>query len=225
MSTNEVREAAERLRLAQTDFIAAYGSDFAPMEAGRDRNIVINAYLAEHDPTPIDEAWLRSVGAAPPSQEDMESSLAEIAKYDAELLEDKLTRAIYECVKITVTQAACCAQIARLEIERQSAHKPIPATAEVELPDGPGVWLSRTAALREQLAECQSKLESAHDPNSVGNIAWLANQYKLRAEAAEERERRLREGLENITGFCHIDNAEGAAQIARSALAAQEPAQ
>lgn len=42
--------------------------------------------------------------------------------------------------------------------------------------------------VRERMAElddAKGKLESAHNPKSVGNIAWLASQYLRRAEDAE----------------------------------------
>lgn len=56
-------QAAERLRiLARDGGMAAYGKEFFPMEVGRDRHVVIEAYLALTDPTPLSNEWLDSVG-------------------------------------------------------------------------------------------------------------------------------------------------------------------
>lgn len=44
---------------------------------------------------------------------------------------------------------------------------------------------AQLAELREQLAAVKSQLAVANDPTSVGGTAWLAEQYKQRAEKAE----------------------------------------
>lgn len=57
---NSIQQAAERLRqfYRGDDFPREY-RDF---DRDADRKLIIDAYLAEHDPTPLDERWLRSVG-------------------------------------------------------------------------------------------------------------------------------------------------------------------
>lgn len=61
-------------------------------------------------------------------------------------------------------------------------------------------WLLPLAKRGLEADELQGKLDAAHDPKSVGNIAWLAEQYKLRAEKAEAERDALRERLEKMQG-------------------------
>ena len=58
-------QAAERLRrlYGGASYYTIYGCHHTlGGEQHEDERKVINAYLAERDPTPIDEAWLKSVG-------------------------------------------------------------------------------------------------------------------------------------------------------------------
>ena len=58
-------QAAERLRrlYGGESYYTIYGCHHTlGGEQHEDERKVINAYLAEHDPTPIDEAWLRGIG-------------------------------------------------------------------------------------------------------------------------------------------------------------------
>jgi hypothetical protein len=65
--SNDVQAAAERLRRlynANDSYAEVYGVE--QTGAGlqqRDEQAVVAAYLALHDPTPLDEAWLKAVGA------------------------------------------------------------------------------------------------------------------------------------------------------------------
>jgi hypothetical protein len=76
MSESDVREAAGRLHRVYAgesytdvyrDKLRADGMDgslsVAYSLADEDRQAIAEAYLAESDPTPVDEDWLRSVGA------------------------------------------------------------------------------------------------------------------------------------------------------------------
>jgi hypothetical protein len=64
--SNDVQAAAERLRRlynANDSYAEVYGVE--QTGAGlqqRDEQAVVAAYLALHDPTPLDEAWLKAVG-------------------------------------------------------------------------------------------------------------------------------------------------------------------
>ena len=63
--TGDVKAAAERLRMCDAGgFIAEIYSDFKfPFEQyAEDRHATSKAYLAEQDPKPVTEDWLRSVG-------------------------------------------------------------------------------------------------------------------------------------------------------------------
>jgi hypothetical protein len=64
--SDDVQAAAERLRRlynANDSYAEVYGVE--QTGAGlqqRDEQAVVAAYLALHDPTPLDETWLRAVG-------------------------------------------------------------------------------------------------------------------------------------------------------------------
>jgi hypothetical protein len=65
--TDELRAARERLRRYGHGDTRVYEYPLEPHmtdldKVERDRRIVVAADLAAHDPTPVDEAWLRTVG-------------------------------------------------------------------------------------------------------------------------------------------------------------------
>jgi hypothetical protein len=64
---NDVQAAAERIRRfkAGKDAMADIWPEFDNTDLGRriDYATLARAYLALHDPTPIDETWLKAVGA------------------------------------------------------------------------------------------------------------------------------------------------------------------